>query len=503
VTENQIDARARREGRQPRQEIQRFEDQVTRPVRPFRLELEHNATVLREPEPILGHGGPEQVAAQLLEVLAILSIGSCLGHSENNLWIGTLVTLKNTFWGFLFGVSSGVLTGLVLGRWDLAARFCEPFIVAVNSIPRIALIPFIILMFGLGDLSKIVTAWVIVFFVVFFNTFEGARAVDRDHLAVARLFGAVPAAPAGIRHPEVGCACGSSGDPASGGWPGGQGDGAHAVGERGGRGGNVASPPREAGVLHIVPLSYHPDITEKGQPYLFRTCITSNTNREFVDFMVEKAGIKRVALLGVNDDFGRGELGVFAKRFEALGAKVVSTEFFRFEDRDFSIYLAKIKAAEPDGIYIVARSPQHAMIVNQMKEMDFSSKIFGSGNFSDQELRTLLHGHYAGAFRTPFPYHDLHDGSHRRAGHPGRSRAGRDRPIARGLMSGPKLLMLHEPSLGLGPFLIPLVVKAIQAINREGTTILLVEQNARMALRLSDRGYVLETGRVVRDHTPS
>jgi branched-chain amino acid transport system ATP-binding protein len=69
--------------------------------------------------------------------------------------------------------------------------------------------------------------------------------------------------------------------------------------------------------------------------------------------------------------------------------------------------------------------------------------------------------------------------------------------IARGLMSGPKLLMLDEPSLGLAPFLIPLVVKAIQAINREGTTILLVEQNARMALRISDRGYVLETGRVV------
>jgi sulfonate transport system permease protein len=115
---------------------------------------------------------------------------ACLGRSENNLWIGTLVTLKNTFWGFVFGVSSGVVTGLVLGRSELMARFFEPFIVAVNSVPRIALIPFIILMFGLGDLSKIVTAWVIVFFVVFFNTFEGARAVDRDHIAVARLFGA-------------------------------------------------------------------------------------------------------------------------------------------------------------------------------------------------------------------------------------------------------------------------------------------------------------------------
>jgi NitT/TauT family transport system permease protein len=122
--------------------------------------------------------------------LAQGSFWTCLGQAENNLWVGTLVTLKNTFWGFVVGVSTGVLTGLVLGRWDLAARFCEPFIVAANSIPRSALIPFIILMFGLGDLSKIVTASVVVFFVVFFNTFEGARAVDRDHIAVSRLFGA-------------------------------------------------------------------------------------------------------------------------------------------------------------------------------------------------------------------------------------------------------------------------------------------------------------------------
>src|SRR5262249_42653795 len=66
----------------------------------------------------------------------------------------------------------------------------EPYIVALNSIPRIAIVPLIILMFGLGDISKVVTAIVVVFFVVFFNTFEGARAVDRDQIAAARLLGA-------------------------------------------------------------------------------------------------------------------------------------------------------------------------------------------------------------------------------------------------------------------------------------------------------------------------
>jgi len=102
----------------------------------------------------------------------------------------TAATLKNTFWGFLVGVGSGVFVGLVLGRSDTLARIFEPFIVAVNSLPRIALVPLITLIFGLGDASKIMTAWVIVFFIVFFSTYEGARAVDRDHINVARLLGA-------------------------------------------------------------------------------------------------------------------------------------------------------------------------------------------------------------------------------------------------------------------------------------------------------------------------
>lgn len=69
--------------------------------------------------------------------------------------------------------------------------------------------------------------------------------------------------------------------------------------------------------------------------------------------------------------------------------------------------------------------------------------------------------------------------------------------IGRGLLSKPKLLILDEPSLGLAPFLVDEVFETIRKINLQGVTILLVEQNVNNALAISDRGYVLETGRIV------
>jgi len=69
--------------------------------------------------------------------------------------------------------------------------------------------------------------------------------------------------------------------------------------------------------------------------------------------------------------------------------------------------------------------------------------------------------------------------------------------IARGLMAGPKLMLLDEPSMGLAPVLVEQIFDIIEEINNSGTSILLVEQNAQMALSIADRAYVLETGRVV------
>jgi branched-chain amino acid transport system ATP-binding protein len=71
--------------------------------------------------------------------------------------------------------------------------------------------------------------------------------------------------------------------------------------------------------------------------------------------------------------------------------------------------------------------------------------------------------------------------------------------IGRALMAKPKLLLLDEPSLGLAPLLVKEIFDTIKQINEEGTTILLVEQNANMALSIADYGYIMENGKVVLD----
>ena len=112
------------------------------------------------------------------------------GTVAGPLWEQVWVTLREALFGFVIGVVAGIVAGIALGRIRFLAEVFGPFIKVLNSIPRIVLGSIFILWFGLGPTSKIALAVVLVFFAVFFNAFQGAREVDRNLVANARILGA-------------------------------------------------------------------------------------------------------------------------------------------------------------------------------------------------------------------------------------------------------------------------------------------------------------------------
>jgi NitT/TauT family transport system permease protein len=112
------------------------------------------------------------------------------GTEAGSVWEQILVTLEEAVLGFIIGVVLGVVCGITLGRVPLLADIFAPYIKVMNSIPRIVLGSIFILWLGLGLSSKVALAVVLVFFAVFFNAFQGAREVDRNLVANARILGA-------------------------------------------------------------------------------------------------------------------------------------------------------------------------------------------------------------------------------------------------------------------------------------------------------------------------
>jgi NitT/TauT family transport system permease protein len=92
--------------------------------------------------------------------------------------------------GYVVGGLAGIVTGVLLARWELIARIVDPFLIALNSIPRMALAPLLIIWFGIDMMSKIMLAGTLVFFVTFFNTIGGIRSVGNRLCDVARVVGA-------------------------------------------------------------------------------------------------------------------------------------------------------------------------------------------------------------------------------------------------------------------------------------------------------------------------
>ena len=109
--------------------------------------------------------------------------------AAEDLYLHVAVTLVEVLTGLALGTAAGVSIGLLLGRLPNAGELARPIIVALYSVPMIALAPLLIMLFGLDLLPKIVLITLVVFFLLFFNTFAGVQAVDEDMVAAIRLMG--------------------------------------------------------------------------------------------------------------------------------------------------------------------------------------------------------------------------------------------------------------------------------------------------------------------------
>ena len=112
------------------------------------------------------------------------------GTAYGSLWLQVWITMKEALLGFAYGVAGGVVFGVLLGQVRFLADVLGPYIKAMNAIPRIVLGSIFVVWLGLGTTSKVMLAAVLVFFVVFFNAFQGVREVDRNLVANVRVLGA-------------------------------------------------------------------------------------------------------------------------------------------------------------------------------------------------------------------------------------------------------------------------------------------------------------------------
>jgi NitT/TauT family transport system permease protein len=112
------------------------------------------------------------------------------GTSSGPLWYHLWVTMEEAIIGFATGASAGIVVGIALGRNAMLSDIFSIYIKLINSIPRVVLAPIFVMLLGLGLASKVALAFVMVFFVVFANAFQGVREADRNLLANAQILGA-------------------------------------------------------------------------------------------------------------------------------------------------------------------------------------------------------------------------------------------------------------------------------------------------------------------------
>ena len=154
----------------------------------------------------------------------------------------------------------------------------------------------------------------------------------------------------------------------------------------------------------ITGVSSAPSLTEKGNPWFFRATETDALlAKSFSEILVNQLKLKKVAYIGVNDDFGRGSVEEFEKRMAGLGATTVMKDYFEHGTPDFYTLLTKLKASGADGAFVAAETQDGSTFVKQEAELGLNTRIFGVGSWATADFMQLA-GPAANGIYAAVPY---------------------------------------------------------------------------------------------------
>jgi branched-chain amino acid transport system substrate-binding protein len=140
----------------------------------------------------------------------------------------------------------------------------------------------------------------------------------------------------------------------------------------------------------ITGVSSKADLTEKGNKYFFRAAETDALlSRSFAKILASDLKLQNVAYVGVNDDWGRGGVEEFSRDLSAAGVKTVAKEYFDHGSTDFYTLLTKLRAANPDAIFVAAETQDGSILVKQIKELGLKAKVFGVGSWATADFIKL------------------------------------------------------------------------------------------------------------------
>jgi branched-chain amino acid transport system substrate-binding protein len=154
----------------------------------------------------------------------------------------------------------------------------------------------------------------------------------------------------------------------------------------------------------ITGVSSAPGLTEKGNPGCVRATETDALlAKSFAKILADQLKLKKVAYIGVNDDFGRGSVDEFEKQMTALGATTAMKEYFEHGTSDFYTLLTKLKASGADGVFVSAETQDGSTFVKQKAELGLSIKVFGVGSWATADFMQLA-GSAANGIYAAVPY---------------------------------------------------------------------------------------------------